>query len=175
MNKGLIHTYCGDGKGKTTCAIGLAVRCAGADMHVLFTQFLKSSGSSERKILSSVSNLELMDIPEEVPFVFRMTTEEKQYFKDYYDNLFFESIKKVSKGNYDMLVLDEILPAVSCGMVDREEVLKFLGHKPSHLEIVMTGRTPPVSFLEISDYISEIKSRKHPFESGTQARRGIEY
>lgn len=173
--KGLIHIYCGDGKGKTTCAMGLAVRCAGAGEKVLIYQFMKGNSSSERTVLNQISNITLLDGVPRIKFSFQMTEEEKEQLAFYYKGIFKEITEKLQTGNYRMVVMDEIISTVNLGLLDIETVEKFLKTKPEHLEVVMTGREPKESLCELADYITEMKKNKHPFDQGIGSRKAIEY
>ncbi len=173
--KGLIHIYEGNGKGKTTAAIGLSIRCAGSGGKVLFTQFLKNGSSSEANILRELENIEYRVVTESFGFVFQMSTETKLRAKEAYNGLLISSIKEVTLHNYRMLVLDEIIDAYHEEVIDRQLLLDFLRKKPEQLEIIMTGRNTDALLREQAHYISDIKKVKHPYESGTPARTGIEF
>lgn len=172
--KGLIHIYEGDGKGKTTAAIGLCIRCAGSGGKVLFSQFLKSDRSSEMNILKKLDNIEYMASTDEFGFFFRMSTDTKIKAKGVYNGLLKSLIDIVSNQDYRMLVLDEIIDAYNVELIDQHMLLDFLKNKPEQLEIVMTGRNPEPKLFELAHYISEVKKIKHPYDSGISARIGIE-
>lgn len=172
MSKGLIHIYCGDGKGKTTSAVGLAIRTAGNGKKILFVQFLKSGQSGEIELFKSIDNIDVLRGKDNTKFVCYMTGEEKAQIKSKHDICLDEAIRKAM--NYDMLVLDELCATYRMGLIDKEKVLEFLQHKPKSLEIVITGRDPEEELLELADYVSEIKKVRHPFDKGVKARKGIE-
>ena len=172
---GLIHIYCGENKGKTTAAVGLAVRAAGAGKKVLFVQFLKKGDSAELNILNNIPSLETSVCEKPYGFIWTMDEAEKARAQADFTLLFDEAAQKASREQYDLLVLDEILGAVSCGMVPEEKLLRFLKEKPADLEIVLTGRDPSDGLMELADYITEMKKIKHPFDKGIAARYGIEY
>lgn len=170
--KRLIHIYCGDGKGKTTACIGLTVRAAGADLKVVFTQFLKDNKSSEIRIIKDMPNVEFVPCKQSFGFFWNMTDEEKKEAREVYNELLKEVIEKSKKA--DMLVMDEIIATYNNNLIDREMFLDFLRNKPENLEVVMTGRDPVDELVELADYISEIKKIKHPFDKGINSRVGIE-
>ena len=172
---GLIHIYCGDGKGKTTAAVGLAVRYAGAGGSVLFYQFMKPETSSERPILSQIPQITVLSGYTISKFSFRMTAQEKADAAVGYQQQFAEIVQLVQQKKYGMLILDEIMSCISCGFLPLKTVLRFLQTKPPELEVVLTGRNPDAQLLELADYVSEICSRKHPYERGISARKGIEF
>lgn len=171
----MIHLYYGGGKGKTTAAIGLAVRAAGAGLRVLFVQFLKGSGSGERAALKEIKNITLTPCPLNVPFTFQMKPEELTRFTEDYNVLFEKAVSKESLDRYDMVVLDEVFSLVDCGMLPGERLLSFLRNAPKHAEIVLTGHDVRKDFIGLCDYASEINKISHPYDKGMAARRGIEY
>lgn len=174
MNRGLIHIYHGNGKGKTTCGMGLCVRAAGAGKKVLIYQFLKNSQSSERAILKTIPQITLMEGKEDAKFTFNMSEAEKAANKAYYMEKFGEICRTAVDGDYDVLFLDEVLHVINKDMVDEAAVLDFLKHKPEKLEVIMNGYHPSEALIEIADYVSHIKKEKHPFDEGIPARVGIE-
>ena len=175
MEKGLIEVYCGDGKGKTTAATGLAVRAAGCGMRVLFVRFLKNEHSGELVILDKIPEIDVIHLNREFGFVFRMTEEEKQEAKEVYSNLWQEAVRRAVEEESDMLVADEFMAAYRYEFIDHVHALDFLKNKPGKLEVVLTGRDPAPEIQELAEYISEVKKIKHPFEQGVPARRGIEF
>lgn len=175
MEKGLVHIYCGDGKGKTTCAVGLAVRCAGAGGKVLWFQFLKENTSGERAGLAQLGNIDLLPGYENIKFTFMMTEEEKEEAKVFYKNKMQEISQLIKKQEYDLLILDEVFGAISTDMIKEEDVYQFLLQRPVGLEVVLAGRDPSERMLEYADYVSNMQKVKHPFDLGVSARRMIEY
>jgi len=170
--RGFIHIYCGDGKGKTTAAMGLCVRAAGNGLKILLFQFLKANTSGELKIISGIPNITILKGPDKMKFTIDMTPAEKAQLKKY-NNEIFETIKKMA-AEYDVLFLDEIIYAVSGGFFPEEKLIDFLKHKPDALEVIMTGQNPGQKLIDIADYVSEIKKIKHPYDTGAKARTGIE-
>lgn len=169
---GLIHLYCGDGKGKTTAAVGAAIRMAGSGKKVLFFQFLKDNVSSERKILSEIKNITVLAGYEGLGKVWTFDENQIKELSVWYEARFSE-IKKLSK-EYDMLVLDEAIAAVNYGYLSKNTLLDFLKNKLPRLEIILTGMNPDAEFIEIADYVSKVTKIKHPFDRGIGARDGIE-
>lgn len=175
MDLGLIHIYCGDGKGKTTAAMGLGMRACGNDFKVLLTQFLKSNKTGELKSIEKLKDK--FHFFEGVPvnkFSWNMNEEEKLKAKIEHTERFKEVTKKAVDENYDLLILDELIATINLEFIELEEVIAFLKNKPKNLEVVMTGRDPKKELIEIADYVSEIKAIKHPFEKGIPSRKGIE-
>ena len=168
----MIHLYCGDGKGKTTAACGLAVRAAGSGMKVLFVQFFKSGKSSE------VETLEKLGIVTMHPGVHygrykTLNEEKKTEVRDSYGELFDAILAAAAE--FDLIVLDEAVSAYNYAMIDGERLTEFLRLEGNRREIVLTGRNPLPELIELSDYVTEMKKVKHPFDGGTAARIGIEY
>lgn len=172
MSTGLIHIYCGDGKGKTTAAVGQAVRSAGYGYKVLFYQFLKNNNSSERRSLEQLENITCIRGRDEVKFSFQMSEEEKKEIRSYHR----EQLRMLRNEvpNYDVLILDEAVCVTGISLLDEEELVSFLENKPKKLEVVLTGHTVSDRILQMADYMTEMKKVKHPFDRGVQARKGIE-
>lgn len=173
--RGMIHLYCGDGKGKTTAATGLAVRAAGAGMQVLFARFLKNENSGELRILDQIPEIEVLHLEKSYGFYRTLSDSDKAKMTAMYRKLWQNIEEKITNGAYDMLVTDELMAAYNYGILEQESVHRFLENKPEKLEIVMTGRNPSERLMELSDYISEIKKVRHPFDQQVTARKGIEF
>lgn len=175
MEQGMIHIYCGDGKGKTTAAIGLAVRAAGCGMKVLFARFLKNEDSGELKILDSVPEIEVLHLKRSYGFFNTLTEKEKEEVRQMYGELWDRIKERIAGGEFRVLVIDEFMAAYRYGLIGREDALGFLEGKPEALEVVLTGRDPAPELTALADYVSEIRKVKHPFDQGILARKGIEY
>lgn len=173
--KGCIHIYCGDGKGKTSAAVGLAVRAAGRGRRVLVVRFLKTDDSGEVPVLEAVPGITVVPCDRTFGFVFRMTDGQKKEAAAYYTERFRRARTLAEQGACDVLILDEIMASCNYGMVPPEEVADFLRRKPEALEVVLTGRDPSEELLGLADYVSEVVMRRHPFTVGVPAREGIEY
>ena len=169
----MIHLYYGEGKGKTTAACGLAVRAAGSGMKVLFVQFFKNGESSEIRVLSSLPGVTV-----KLPKVYHgryktMKDEQKNDVKENY-SAFLKEVTESAK-DYDMIVLDEAVSAYGYGMFDRSVLIGFLKNEGAPREIVLTGRAPAKELLDVSDYATEMRKEKHPFDRGVAGRKGIEF
>lgn len=175
MKNRLLHIYCGDGKGKTTTATGLAVRAAGSGMRVLFARFLKNEFSGELKILDRIPEIEVLHLEKSYGFFKTLSEKEQEEVREMYGRLWNTIRGKISTGDYDMLVIDEFMAAYRYGLIPNKEAVQFLKDRPDNLEVVLTGRDPSDELLELADYISEVKMVRHPFEKGIRARKGIEY
>jgi cob(I)alamin adenosyltransferase len=171
---GLIHIYCGDGKGKTTTGMGLCARAAGYGYRVLIYQFMKDNSTSERKVLGLSDRITIVDgLPQE-KFSFQMTPEEKAERKQYYESQLAAVTQKACEEHYDVLFLDEVIYTIRAGLLDEALLLEFLRNKPDSLEVILTGQNPSEALIDAADYVSEIHKIKHPFDQGIGARRGIE-
>ena len=171
----MLHVYCGNGKGKTTAAMGLIVRALGFGMKVLLVQFLKDDSGNEIKTLSLIPGVKILHRKGKEKFTYCMTDEEKKERRADYVRLLAEAEKECTEDGFDMLVFDEALRAVNTGMIDEAELLAFLRENSKKFEIVVTGTHPSEAMFELADYVSEIVKHKHPFDEGTPAREGIEY
>lgn len=182
----MIEIYHGDGKGKTTAAVGLAVRAAGNGIPVLFVQFLKDDTSGEIAMLQKLG-IETLHAPENLGFVSRMRTEEREKTKAYcMDMLEYAGnwmAKRKSRGACvqtgdsvrAVVVLDEILHALKYGLLDETSVAAVSDMYRADIELVLTGRNPSEALLAHADYVTEMKKEKHPYEQGISARKGIEF
>lgn len=171
---GLIHIYCGDGKGKTTTGMGLCARAAGYGYRVLIYQFMKDNSTSERKVMELSEQITIIDGLAREKFSFQMTPEEKAQRRVYYEEQFREMTRKACEEKYDVLFLDETIYTIRAGLLDEALVLDFLKSKPEHLEVILTGQNPSQALIDAADYVSEIHKVKHPFDQGIPARKGIE-
>ncbi len=197
--KGLIHIYCGDGKGKTTAAIGLAIRAVGRGKQVVMARFLKNDDSGEVGVLLGIPGITLLPCRKSFGFTWNMTDRERQEARVYYGDLLEEAWdlarelpggeragkgaekngktddgKKGEKGA-DLLVLDEVLGACRAGLVREERLLALLDGKPEGLEVVLTGRGPSKELMARGDYVTRMEAVPHPYEKGIGAREGVEY
>ncbi len=172
--RGLIHLYCGDGKGKTTAATGLALRSAGAGRRVIFTQFFKDGSSSEVKALRAVPGVTVRVCDMQHGFFRDMDDEGRQKAVADYTALF-ESAAAEAADGADLLVLDEAVSACNHGMIPMDALLRFLREKPEGLEVVLTGRDPAPELLAAADYVTEMRKIRHPYDRGIRARKGVEF
>jgi cob(I)alamin adenosyltransferase len=171
----VIHIYCGDGKGKTTASVGLAVRAAGSGLRVLFAQFLKARMTGELSVLGSISNITVMRAPASEKFTYQMTVDELKENAEANSKFLAEVLKKARDENYDVLVLDEGITAASADLLTEEELKEAMEGFDKNKELVLTGRVPFQWMIEDADYVTDMEKIKHPFDSGVQARKGIEF
>jgi len=140
VEKGLIHLYTGNGKGKTTASIGLAVRACGSGLRVIFAQFMKGTKTSE---IYPLQKLEIQIIRQDAStkFVFQMNEPEKRQYSQVQEQTLLEAIADSNK--CDVLILDEVVSAITTGMLGLGQLTAFLLNKPEKLEVIMTGRDAP--------------------------------
>ena len=186
--KGLIHVYTGEGKGKTTVSLGLAMRALGHGFKVHLIQFLKGGGHlGEVEFSKSVDNFTVEQYGRKCPYSREMKKgtidcgncrdcflTRKQEGRQAKKGV--EAAKKaVSSGIYELVILDEANVAVSSGLISLKEMLEVLELKSEDTELVLTGRNAPKKLLEKADYATNLSEIKHPFTSGYRVRRGIDY
>ncbi|MFV0266077.1 MAG: cob(I)yrinic acid a,c-diamide adenosyltransferase [Draconibacterium sp.] len=170
--KGYIQVYTGDGKGKTTAALGLAIRAVGAGKKVFFAQFVKGRIYSEieavQKFLPGITVRQYgLDC-----FIFRKPT---QLDIDAAQKGFKEISAIIQSGEYEVVVLDEANIALFYHLFTAEELIDVLQSKPENVEIIVTGRYAPVEIITIADLVTEMKEVKHYYQKGIEAREGIEF
>ncbi len=169
----MIHIYCGDGKGKTTAAIGLIVRHAGSGGKAVLAQFLKSSPTGE---LASLSKLDVPVYRNTLPHGFfpAMNEEIKERVMKMHNETL-QTVTQIARSNQcTLLVLDELCAALSLELIDHDSVLSLI-RDHGDAELVITGRDPSEELLSAADYITEMKLIRHPYSNGVKARKGIEF
>lgn len=168
---GYIQIYTGEGKGKTTAALGLAIRAAGHGMKTYIGQFMKGRPYGE---LTSLRDHALITVEQygDVDCIHREAVTQKHRAQARHG---LERVRQVMLSNqYNIIILDEINVAVWFNLITAEEVLELLKDRPEHMEFILTGRRAPAVLIEMADLVSEIKEIKHYFNRGVTARNGIE-
>jgi cob(I)alamin adenosyltransferase len=171
MKQGFIQVYTGNGKGKTTAALGLALRAAGAGQRVYIGQFLKGQKYSELAALKRFKDLIVVEQFGKKSFIIKKPCKKDILQAKQACNKIFSVIRE---GNFNIVILDEINCAMKLKLIKVNDVLKVIKEKPRHVEIVLTGRDAPKEILKIADLVTEMKEIKHYFNKGIVARRGIE-
>ena len=194
MKKGLVQVYTGNGKGKTTAAIGQAIRALGQDYKVCLIQFFKKPTSGEIKILKNLLSIKLHPHLSPPPLRGRIEEGGNSYTikllhplplypeeknRNFLRRKMKDILPKISKiiesKDYDLVILDEILIALREHLLAEEEILDLLKNKPKSVEVILTGRGASKKVLEAADLVTEMKEVKHPWRRGVRARKGIEY
>jgi len=166
----MIQIYTGDGKGKTTAALGLTLRATGAGMRVYFGQFIKTGGTSEEKCLKAAFPNVVFE-PYGGGFVRgQATAKQKQEAGEGLER----ASRALMSGNYDLVILDEINVAVRLGLVEEASALDLMRSCPERVELVLTGRGATQAMMDAADLVTEMRCIKHYFEQGVPARVGIE-
>lgn len=170
----MVHLYCGDGKGKTSAAMGLALRMAGRGKRVVIAQFLKGADSGERYALAQLPQVTLLPLPDAIKFSFRLTPEERAAEQARYQDMIAQILSLANQPDLGLLVLDEACAAVNTGLVPLTSILDCLD-AAGEAEVVLTGRDPAPELEERADYITVLSKKRHPFDLGVPARSGVEY
>ncbi len=173
--KGLVHIYTGSGKGKTTAALGLALRAAGWGKSVVIYQFLKPPvlQLGERKAIAK-SKLPIKIVPVDIKWNLRGKNNQKLVC-DKIEKTCKEIQLIAQKGKFDLIILDEIIYCCSKKLVFVECIKNIIKSKKKSVEIILTGRNAAKELIKLADIVTEMKEIKHPFKKGTKARKGIEY
>ena len=171
MEKGYIHVYTGDGKGKTTAAFGLALRAAGAGLKVWIAQFVKGQEYSEHSALKRFEDL--ITIKQFGRSCFIQSAPEPEDIQHARAGLE-EAGKVIASGEYQVVILDEACIAIYFKLFTTEELLNVINKKPTNLEIIITGRNASSELIDAADLVTEMKEIKHYYNNGVAARKGIE-
>jgi cob(I)alamin adenosyltransferase len=171
----MIQLYHGDGKGKTTAAVGAAIRAAGRRRTVIFAQFMKGRESGELSVLRQLEQIRVLRCDQAFPFFRDMSDQEKAELSVIHNRILEEVLMGLREEGANFVVLDEITHACRLALADHTLLEQILdcGRSPDK-EILLTGRKPTERLLEVSDYITEMLCIRHPFESGVPARHGVE-
>lgn len=182
----MIFIFTGNGKGKTTSAIGMGIRSVGAGNRVLMLQFLKVD-SSENKIIKGIRNFDVKTFGRRGFFLPKKELERKPELKrmgvkplnkedsKIFEKGFSQAIKAAKSKKYQLLILDELIIGLKYKLIKEKEVIDFLNKYKDELDIVLTGRYCPKGLIKIADLVSQIKEIKHPFKKGINAKKGVEY
>lgn len=173
--KGLVMVYTGDGKGKTTAALGLALRQVGWGRKVLFLQFMKGEGNVYGEKIAAEKFLPLLELEQWGRDEFVNLSNPDSIDVDMAQKAIERAKQAAQSQGYGLLVLDEICVAMACGLVSVDQVIELLADKPEELDIILTGRYCPDRILEFADMVSEVKEIKHHYAEGIGARKGIEF
>lgn len=171
----MVHIYHGDGKGKTTAAIGLALRMAGYGKRVFIIQFLKGKPSGEMMALLKLPGITVLRGQPSLKFPSQMCEEEIAQVSALQQRQLQLAVSAVERGDAEMIVLDEVLDAIGTGTLSEAELIRAIHACASRAEIILTGRNPSDQLFALADYVTCMRKEKHPFDQGVQARKGVEY
>ena len=179
LEKGLVQIYTGDGKGKTTAALGLALRAAGQGNKVLIYQFLKPTSleTGERFVqqLETIQiRVETLDVPWDISTALQDEKAVRQ-MREALAPVIDKIVQIAEKRDYDVLILDEIVFCLSKGLIQLNDIKRIIDKRNPGVEIILTGRGATGELIEMADLVTEMKKIRHPFDEGLPARRGIEY
>ncbi len=172
-SRGLVQVFTGDGKGKTTAAIGAVIRALGSGLRVFIVYFMKGSHPyGERNILSKLPNVTMASFgSREFIDPANIKPEEKEQA----EKALATARKAMLSGSYDLVVLDEVNLAAAWQLVELDEVIRFIRDKPQNVEIILTGRQADTKLVQLADLVTEMLKIKHPYDKGITARKGVEY
>ncbi|MFH0791311.1 MAG: cob(I)yrinic acid a,c-diamide adenosyltransferase [Candidatus Omnitrophota bacterium] len=167
----MIHIYTGEGKGKTTASLGLAIRAAGAGLNVFIGQFLKGKDYSELKSLKKIKNIKVEQMGR------RCFVKKSPSPKDIIlaEKGLARIREVINSGKFDLIILDEVNIAIRLNILELKEVLDVVKRCPDCVELVLTGRYAPEALRKRADYVTEMREIKHPFKKKITGRRGIEF
>lgn len=176
LKKGYIQVYTGNGKGKTTAAVGLGVRAAGNKYTVYMIQFLKGGKTGELESIKALHPyFQIFRFEKSRGFFWTLSEEQKSELKEEIQNGYHFALEALKENKCDVLILDEVMGAISNKLITEEQILALIDAKPENVELIMTGRNVPESVMEKAHLVTEMKDVKHYFGEGVPAREGIEY
>ncbi len=173
LKKGYIHVYTGNGKGKTTAALGLALRAAGYGFRSYIAQFLKGQPYGEIEAVKKLGGTIVIEQFGRKGFIHITENPDEEDIARARHALK-RSLEVMLSGKFQIIILDEINVAMYLGLLTEKEVLDFLAKKPESVEVVLTGRYAPASIVRRADLVTEMKEKKHYYQQGVRARKGIE-
>lgn len=174
MKKGYVQVYTGNGKGKTTAALGLGFRAVGRGFNVLLVQFLKSMQTGELESINKFPNFTFTRLGETSKFSWALTTEEKDQLIKNTQIQWYELIEGLQANPVDVLILDEVMGALKVGLITIGQLVDFIDGKPEGMELILTGRDVPKEIEDRADLITEMTKIRHYYDQGVISRDGIE-
>jgi cob(I)alamin adenosyltransferase len=171
--RGLVEIFTGNGKGKTSAALGVVLRALGHNLRVHIVYFMKGNYPyGEQKILSQLSNVSLARFGQ-MSFIDPMNVKEEE--KEQARQALLAASEAIFSGNYDIIVLDEVNLAAAWNLVDVDDIVELIKRKPEDVELILTGRYADAKLIELADLVTEMVEVKHPYERGVLSRQGIDY
>lgn len=176
LNEGFVQIYTGNGKGKTTAAIGQGIRAYGNGLKVIMVQFLKSGKTGELNTMDELGeNFEIFRFEKKRGFVWTLTEEEKLEVKKEVKVAYDFILDVIENCKCDMLIIDEIMGVLKNEFLSVEDVLNLIRKKPKNMELIMTGRNVPEEIVDKANLVTEMKEIKHYYKEGVTARKGVEF
>lgn len=176
LNEGFVQIYTGNGKGKTTAAIGQGIRAYGNGLKVIMVQFLKSGKTGELNTIDELGeNFEIFRFEKKRGFVWTLTEEEKLEVKKEVKVAYDFILDVIENCKCDMLIIDEIMGVLKNEFLSVEDVLNFIRKKPKNMELIMTGRNVPEEIVDKANLVTDMKEIKHYYKEGVPARKGVEF
>jgi cob(I)alamin adenosyltransferase len=172
MRKGLILVNTGEGKGKTTAALGTAIRAIGSGLRVCVIQFMKGAlKTGEREVIKKLPNIELHAMGTGFSWTKESWDEDRALAREAWE----KSKEVICSGDFDLVVLDEINYALGYGLLEVNEIVESLKNKPQHIHLFLTGRDAKKEIVDLADIVTEMNEIKHNFRNGFKAQKGIEF
>ncbi len=173
LSRGLVQVFTGDGKGKTSAALGAVLRALGHGLRAYIVFFMKGDYPyGERNILSKLPNVDMTSFGSRE---FINPADVKPEEREQARQALAVAREAMLSGNYDLVVLDEVNLAVAWKLVELDEVIKLIGDKPENVELILTGRKADTRLIQLADLVTEMLKIKHPYDEGVKARKGIDY
>lgn len=176
LERGYVQIYTGNGKGKTTAAVGQGIRAAGNNLKVYMLQFLKADPTGELEIAKLIGeNFQIFRFESKKGFFWTLNDEEKAVLKKEVDTAYNFAVEVTKNNSCDVFILDEIMAILSNKLLTEAQVIELIDNKPINMELILTGRNLPDSIRDRADLVTEMKDIKHYIQMGVYAREGIEY
>jgi len=176
LARGYVQVYTGNGKGKTTAAIGQAVRSVGNGLRVYMLQFLKTDETGELEIAKLLGDkFHIFRFESKKGFFWNLNDEEKAILQTEVNTAYNFAMEVVKNNSCDVFILDEIMGILSNKLLTKEQVIDLIDNKPINMELILTGRNAPDSIIDKADLVTEMKALKHYIDKGVYAREGIEF
>ncbi|MDO9465162.1 MAG: cob(I)yrinic acid a,c-diamide adenosyltransferase [bacterium] len=174
LKTGLVQVYTGNGKGKTTAAIGQAIRAKGNGLNVYMIQFLKKDDSSGEQVVLRELGVDIKCFGHDYAFCEKLGQERKKKAKDFFKKIIDKIANEIEQKHYDLVILDEVNLLIRGNLLDKERLVEFLKNKPQNTELILTGRGEDKEIIELSDLVTRYVKIKHPYDKKIKARLGIE-
>jgi len=176
LKNGYVQIYTGNGKGKTTAAVGLATRAAGNGYNVFMVQFLKGSKTGEIEAAKKMAPFfNIFRFEKKRGFFWTLNSEEKSELKVEVQKAYEFCMEALQEQKCDILIMDEVMGALNNELISEKQLLELIDRKPDNIELILTGRDAPTAVIDKANLVTEMKDIKHYFKEGVQSREGIEF